>query len=266
MGRTIDIHYNNVRGIDAARELKLSVLLESDSFFYWVTNELNEVLRIEQVDGTDLSPLFELQPTSLDIAFSHQVGYLIPESQDSPGLKDHMPSIDPSSPGLAGFHIPSPGATLYLPTNGLPDYAKFAEQERVSVFPIASCFFFPEFVDKSLFESGLVHLHFMEAHTFISVYRGSKLLLWQAVPLDSAYELQYFTLLVYHQFHMDRKEIPLLLSGRISAGSQLYHLLYPYFSRIQWAQFIKTNRTANMPDTIPSHYLADLWLIHQCAS
>jgi len=264
LGRTIDIHYNNASAVDRAKDLKLSVLLETDSFFYWATNERNEVLRIEQVDGTDLSPLYDLGASELRVAFSHGIGYMLPEGMHSSDLPELLESVSGSETGYESFSLKGSASRLYLPKSGVTINEATLPDAKTVVAPMASYFFFPGFVAKEGFQEALVHLHFMEHEVFLAAYRGGKLLLWQVIPLSSAYELQYFTLLVFYQFHMDRQQVPLLLSGRIAAGSQLYHLLYPYFSRIQWAQFPGTEKGPVIPGTIPAHYLADLWLIHQC--
>lgn len=266
MGRTIDIQYNNAQAIENAGELKLSVLLESDSFFYWATNERNEVLRIEQVDGTDLTPLKDLGASKLNISFSHDIGYLLPGELNSDGLNGLFAQLTGVNTDWESYSMEwTDEAKLYIPA----EYLSFDKSEdlasSVIYRPMARYFLFPGFIDTEVLQDAIVHLHFMEDKVFLAVYRGGKLLLWQVVPLSSPYELQYFTLLVYNQFHMDRQQVPLLLSGRIAAGSQMYHLLYPYFSKIQWAQLQGLPNSPVMPGTIPAHYLADLWLIHQCA-
>ena len=266
MGRTIDIQYNKPDAIESAGKLKLSVLLESDSFFYWATNENNEVLRIEQVDGTDLSPLLNSDPDSINVAFVHNTGYIVPASFHNTELLASMMHTSETVNEWKSFELEYPDAHLYLPNTDTVEKPGSLRIKLKSFQPLAKYFLFPSFVDKELFDSSVVHIHFMESVVYLSVYRGGKLLLWQSVPLESAYELQYFTLLIFDQFKMDRKEVPLLLSGRLSAGSQMYHLIYPYFAKIKWANFPDGPEFPKLPGTIPAHYLADLWLMHQCES
>lgn len=264
MGRTIDINYNNVTGIENARELKLSVLLESDSFFYWVVNEANDVLKIEQVAGVDYGQLLSMNPDTVKVAFSHDIGYLIPEEL----LKDDFLSTQNQSLSAGHwqeFDLKSKVGKLFL-NNPPPGDLSLSQHANVFISPIAKHLLFPEFVSQEMYEEAFVHLHFMEDLVYITAYRGEKLLIWQVVPLSSPHELQYFTLLLYFQFQLNRKEIPLLISGRLAAGSQLFHLLYPYFNKIKWANIPETDEGLKLPGNIPAHYLADLWLIHQCES
>lgn len=265
MGRTIDIQYNDPAAIERAVELKLSVLLESDSFFYWATDENNEVVRIEQVEGLDLNPLQALDPQTINVSFTHATGYLIPGIMHDPRLVASMMQTTDVVNEWTSFKLDQPDAFLYLPKNECPPEPRLKGSPISSFQPLTRYFLFPSFSGKGLLDNAFVHLHIMESLVYLAVYRGGKLLLWQSVPLDSAYELQYYTLLIFDQFKMDRKEIPLLLSGRLAAGSQMYNLLYPYFAQIRWATFPDDPGTPKLPGTIPSHYLADLWLIHQCA-
>jgi hypothetical protein len=266
LGRTIDIHYNNIKGIEEASALKLSVLLETDSFFYWVTDHNDKVVRIEQVDGNDLTPLHELNATKWCAAFSHENGQLIPDEWSDETLSDLFAQMHGGITPWRDFAIDKAAARLYLNPEKLPAGWTSSSIDMAQAKPIASHFLFPAFVEKGLIDEELVHLHFMEQQIFLAAYRGGKLLLWQVIPLNSPHELQYFTLLVYFQFHLDRTKVPLLLSGRISSGSQMYQLLFPYFKEIKWANLAKQNHQLQLPETIPAHYLADLWLIHQCES
>jgi hypothetical protein len=266
LGGTIDIQYNNPEAIENARELKLSVLLEPDSFFYWATDEKNEVVRIEQVLGTDLTPLLEVKPASINVSFVHRTGYIVPASFHNNELLASMMHTTENISEWTSFPLEYPDAHLYLPKNDILEQPNSLGDKLKSFQPLAKYFLFPSFVEKELFEASVVHIHFMETLVYLGVYRGGKLLLWQSVSLASAYELQYFLLLIYDQFKMDRKEVPLLLSGRLSAGSQMYHLIYPYFAKIKWANFPEGPEYPKLPGTIPAHYLADLWLIHQCES
>lgn len=68
----------------------------------------------------------------------------------------------------------------------------------------------------------------------ITAISEGRLLIYNQYLAKTGNEILYFVGLVYQQLLLNRSEVPLILSGHITADSKLYQLLYKYFKELRF--------------------------------
>ncbi|TNE61975.1 MAG: DUF3822 family protein [Bacteroidetes bacterium] len=95
----------------------------------------------------------------------------------------------------------------------------------------------------------------------VIVLERQNLLLYNTYPFSSPADLLYFVLLVYDQFRLSPKEVPLTVAGNILRDSELDRILYRFIREIRFATPPVQFHVSPEAQTLPLHCHLDLFCL-----
>lgn len=95
----------------------------------------------------------------------------------------------------------------------------------------------------------------------IAVFERQNLLFYNAFTFSASPDLLYYILMVYDQFRLDPREIPLTVGGNLLEDSELYRLLYRFIRDIRFAELPGYYQLPNRAETLPGHCYFDLFCL-----
>lgn len=82
--------------------------------------------------------------------------------------------------------------------------------------------------------SNFIHLYVRRGNIWLTLFENQRLVFSNRYQCQSAEDILYYTLLIFQHFKKNSSEDTLYISGRLVEKSNIYSLLYRYFSDIQW--------------------------------
>jgi len=93
----------------------------------------------------------------------------------------------------------------------------------------------------------------------IAVFDHRNLLFYNTFSMSHPDDLLYYTLLVYEQFRLDPYELPLCISGDITATTEEYRALRRCFKHLRFASLPETVHIPSVLQDVPKHQFLDLF-------
>lgn len=95
----------------------------------------------------------------------------------------------------------------------------------------------------------------------IAVFERRNLLFYNAFSFSASPDLLYYVLLVYDQFRLDPREIPLTVAGNLLEDSELYRLFYRFIREIRFAPLPAHFHLPDGVNALPGHCYFDLFCL-----
>lgn len=104
-----------------------------------------------------------------------------------------------------------------------------------------------------------VFAHVRNRSVQIVVFDRTELLFYNVFPYQTASDLAYFVLLIYHQLNLKPDSVPLRLSGFLVEDSECYRALYRYVRQVHWLNFLNAYFFGpKFSASVSPHWVADL--------
>ena len=249
-----------------ASQYKLSVLSGADSLSYCITASDGEVLSLKKFDFlTRLESLVAL-PNKLDEIWEREAQLTWPFQSVSLSVISPLFTLVPNrlfkkeekEHYLKPLKRPNAASEVYLINN-----LQIAKAQLVFSLPEALINFFNEkYAGKAMIYNSIgalinayarqmnglsgkqvwinVHTNLLQ----IVLFNNKEVIFSNQFRFESEKDFLYFVLLVYNQFKLDPKQIPLHISGQLVKESAIYKAIYRYVKNISFirlADFHKLN-------------------------
>lgn len=97
----------------------------------------------------------------------------------------------------------------------------------------------------------------------LCLLRQGQLLFYNTFPYQAAQDVLYYIMLLYDRFQLDTAEVPLYLTGAISADSDIYSKLYSYVGTLTFAGLPAHLSLGKKFSDLPPHLFFNLFALCQ---
>ncbi len=246
-------------------KLKLSVVFDTDSFFYSLINEqgdLVEEMRFSSVkDGFEAVGLFLKKVDKSAFVFSGLPFAHIPyDDFDAKSIRtylDHLAYVDSESVYHFDKVFEQAIFTCYAINGELSGYLN-ALPQKVEINHISSALVRYVSQNQEIQLFSVVEKRRLHAVAMIN----GQLKIYNQYRANNAEDILYFTLLIYSQMGLDPNKDTLWLSGEITKDSALYNKLYQYIRNVE---FVDIASSFKVPGSLPAHRYMDAYVGSLCA-
>ncbi len=95
----------------------------------------------------------------------------------------------------------------------------------------------------------------------IAVFERQNLLFYNSFAFSASSDLLYYILMVYDQFRLDPRDIPLTVAGNLLEDSELYRLLYRFIRDIRFTALPGYYKMPTEAELLPGHCYFDLFCL-----
>ncbi len=104
-----------------------------------------------------------------------------------------------------------------------------------------------------------IFVHFRQQSVQIAVFERRNLLFFNTFAFQHANDALYFILLAYEQFKLSPLELPLILSGNLLEGSEIFRLLRLYVRNIRFAPLPSSVQLPQSAVELPAYFWFDVF-------
>ena len=267
-------------------EYTLSILIGMDSFFYFIEDQMSNALVLKQIRYQYANPYPTLQQKELElqrilmsekllqlpysqvyICYSTSNFTLIPEEiyskhHNDAYLRQVTRVYDTQTVGayhlkVLQIHI------VYSVDTVILDVVK-------SYFPgakhmhIAAPLIMQSFEQCKRTDGHQMCLHVGSGIMGLLLFDKENLKLVNTFPYKSDLDFMYYTLMVYDQFNLDPKKVPVYVTGRSNKKTSIYDQMSKYIHKIEFLQPPSFYLYSSSFEDVDMHYYSDLLSMKLC--
>jgi len=113
-------------------------------------------------------------------------------------------------------------------------------------------------------EGEKVCLHIGNGIMGVILFEGADLKLVNTYPYQTDMDFMYHTLMVYEQFELDPKKVPILISGRTSKKTAIYDQLSKYLNKLEIVKPPSYYQYSSAFEDVDFHFYQDLLSMKLC--
>lgn len=266
-------------------EYTLSILVGMDSFFYFIEDQEANALVLKQIDYSYKSKptaqqkelelqrilmteeMLQLPFAQVYICYSTTNFTLIPDELfNKHRLEEYLrqvtrvndsQSIDSYPLGKLNLQV------VYSVDNVVKDVVKsyFPGSKHLHIIAPLIMQAYHECQHK---EGKYVFVHVGNGIMGVVLFNGTQLELVNTFPFQSDLDFMYHTLLIYDEFKLDQREVPILISGRAHKRTSTYDQLSKYIGKISFIHPPSHYQYSNIFEDVDFHFYRDLLSIKLC--